>query len=120
MNNILIYLGIGLIAGGASGILGIGGATVIIPALILVCGFSQHLAQGTSLALMLPPIGLLAALEYYKRGFLDVRAAIFISLAFLIGGYFGAKIAVNVPTDILRKIFACFLGVIAVRMFFAR
>ena len=120
MDKIFIYVIIGVCGGIVSGLFGIGGATIIVPALVLVCGFEQHLAQGTSLALMLPPIGILAAMQYYKNGYLDVRAAVFISIAFLIGGFFGAKFAVNIPTVILKKAFAIFLVVVAVKMFFSK
>ena len=116
MPKVLIYILIGIFGGTISGLLGIGGAVLIIPSLVFLCGFDQHLAQGTSLALMLPPIGLLAAMEYYSKGYLDIRAAVFICIAFLIGGYFGAKIAVSIPNALLKKIFAGFLILIAVQM----
>ena len=120
MNQVIIYLTIGLFGGIVSGLFGIGGATIIVPALVLVCGFEQHMAQGTSLALMLPPIGILAAMEYYKSGYLDVRAAIFICIAFLIGGFFGAKFSTHIPEHALKKAFAVFLAVVAVKMFFSK
>ena len=120
MSNTFIYLLIGLSGGISSGLLGIGGAVIMIPALIFFCGFSQQSAQGTSLALMLPPIGLLAAMEYYSKGHVDIKAAVFICLAFFIGGYLGAKGAESIPTHILRKGFACFLVMIAVKMFFTK
>lgn len=120
MLTILFYVLIGITAGAISGLLGIGGAILIIPALIILCGFDQHLAQGTSLALMLPPIGLLAAMEYYRKGCLNVKAAIFICLAFFIGGYLGAKVAVSVPSNILRKAFSGLLVLIAIQMFFRK
>ena len=120
MDKIYIYLITGLCAGLVSGIFGIGGATIIVPALVLVCGFEQHLAQGTSLALMLPPIGILAAMQYYKNGYLDVQAAVFICIAFLIGGFFGARFAIAIPTTILKKAFAVFLAIVAAKMFFTK
>lgn len=109
---------LGIIAGIVSGLLGIGGAVIIIPALVFFFGFNQDMAQGTTLALMIPPIGILAALEYYKTGYVNIKAALIIAIFFLIGGYFGAKIALKVDPLILRRIFAAFLLVIAVRMFF--
>ena len=116
MTSIIIYLLIGFLAGIVGGLFGIGGAVVMIPALIYVCGFEQQTAQGTSLMLMLPPIGILAVIEYYKRGFVNVKAAIFICLAFVIGAYFGAKGATHLPTQTLKKAFACFLMYLSVRM----
>lgn len=111
---------IGIIAGIASGLLGIGGAVIIIPALVMLFGFSQNTAQGTTLMLMVPPIGILAAMEYARSGFINWKAAILIALFFIIGGWIGAKIAVKIDPYILRKVFAVFLVVIAVRMFFSK
>jgi uncharacterized protein len=119
MNNI-IFIFIGLFAGAVSGIFGIGGAVLVIPSLIFFCGFEQHMAQGTSLALMLPPIGILAVIEYHNKGFVDFRAAVVICIAFLLGSYFGAKYAVDFSAPVLRKSFAGFLMVIAARMFFMK
>lgn len=103
--NIIPSLVIGLIAGMISGAIGIGGGVVIIPALIFLFGFSQHLAQGTTLALMIPPIGIFAAYIYYKQGFVDIPVAIFICLGFVIGGLIGAKFAISIPDIYLKKIF---------------
>ena len=111
---------IGIVAGFASGLLGIGGAVIIIPALILIFGFTQSTAQGTTLMLMVPPIGLLAAIEYVRAGFVNWKAAIFIAAFFLIGGWIGAKLAVKMDPVVLRKCFALFLMFIAVRMFFSK
>jgi len=109
---------LGVIAGIASGLLGIGGAMLIIPALTLIFGFTQNTAQGTTLALMIPPIGLLAAMQYWKAGQVNLKAAVVIALFFLIGGFIGGKIGVKTDPGILRKIFSVFMAVIAVRMFF--
>lgn len=111
---VIIYLSIGLVAGVASGLVGIGGGILIVPALVIFLGFSQQMAQGTTLALMIPPIGLLAAWTYYKHGHIDYKVAAFICIGFFIGGLFGSKIAVALPTDILRKIFSIsmiFIGI---------
>jgi hypothetical protein len=116
MNFIIICVSIGLIAGTLSGILGIGGAVVIIPALIYILKFSQHLAQGTTLALMVPPIGLLAALTYYRAGYVDLKTAGLICAGFFIGGLLGAKIAVEVPDVILRRLFGLYLLIVSLRM----
>jgi uncharacterized protein len=110
---------LGLAAGTLSGLLGIGGAIVIIPALVFVFGFSQKMAQGTTLLLMVPPIGLLAAWQFYRAGDVDLKAGAIIAALFFVGGFFGAKIAVLVDPLLLRKIFAVGLAGIAVRMFFS-
>jgi len=112
----LICLTIGLGAGALSGILGIGGAVAIIPCLIYFLHFNQHLAQGTTLALMVPPIGILAALIYYRAGFVDLKVASFICLGFVIGGLIGAKAAILIPSDVLKKIFGLCLLLISVKM----
>jgi uncharacterized protein len=109
---------LGLLAGVSSGLLGIGGAVVMIPVLVFVFGFEQKLAQGTTLMLMVPPIGALAAYEYYKKGFTDIKAALIIALFFLFGGLVGSKIAVKMDPVILRKIFAVSLLLISIKMFF--
>ena len=111
------YALVGLLAGAASGLLGIGGAILIIPALIYFFGFDQKLAQGTTLMLMVPPVGLMAALEYYKRGNVDLRAAAVIALFFFAGGLIGAKLAMRLDPHVLRRVFAVFLMLVSVRMF---
>ncbi len=113
-----ILIIIGLIAGLLSGILGIGGGIVIIPLLILLLGLSQHEAQGTSLVLMLPPIGILAAINYYKKGFVQWEYALIIALTFVIGGYFGSKFAVNLKPEVLRRAFGIVMLLGALKMIF--
>jgi uncharacterized protein len=120
ISTIIILLLIGIIAGALSGLIGIGGGIVIIPALVFILGFSQQTAQGTTLALMVPPIGLLAAWSYYKDGFVDVRAAAFICVGFVLGSYLGAKFATGIPQEALKKIFSVLLILIAVKMFFSK
>ena len=114
--NILLYLLLGLITGAFSGLLGIGGAIIIIPILVLLFGLSQHTAQGTTLALMVPPIGLLAAWTYYKQGFVDLKIAGLICLGFFVGGLLGAKFATEIPDEILRKIFGFVLLAASLKM----
>ncbi len=109
---------LGLIAGSFSGLIGIGGGVIIVPALIFLFGFSQLVAQGTTLALLVPPIGLLAALDYYKKGYVNLQAAILICIGFVIGGLLGSKFAINLPEQTLRRVFAAVIVVIGVRMFF--
>ncbi len=111
---------LGLIAGGLSGLIGIGGGIIIIPALIFIFGMSQKMAQGTTLALLIPPIGLLAALTYYKQGYVDLRVAAIIIVGFVIGSLFGAKLAVRLPVDILSKVFAITLIIVGIKMLFSK
>lgn len=114
--NIFLYILLGLVAGIFSGLIGIGGAIIIIPVLVLLFGLSQHTAQGTTLALMVPPIGLLAALAYYKQGFVDLKIAAFICVGFFIGGLLGAKFALGIPETILKKIFGVVLLAVSLKM----
>lgn len=120
MEKFFFFLLLGLFAGFMSGLIGIGGATIIIPALILLFGFSQHEAQGTTLALMVPPIGLLAAWTYYKNGYVNLYGAIFICIGFFIGGALGAKTAIGISESILRKIFGLFLLFISFQLIFKK
>jgi len=96
------------------GLLGIGGGVVLVPALVYLLHYDQHMAQGTSLFILLPPIGLGALREYWKNGQVDLRAGIYCALGFLIGGFGGGKIAVPMPSNVLKAIFGCFLMVSAV------
>ena len=115
---LIILVLIGLIAGLLSGIVGIGGGIIIVPALVYFVGFSQRQAQGTSLAILLLPIGLLAVMQFYKAGYVNTKATAVIALAFVIGSYFGSRIALTVPQESLKKIFAMLLLVIAVKILF--
>ena len=114
--NIFLYLLLGLVTGILSGLFGIGGAIVIIPSLVLFFGLSQHMAQGTTLALMVPPIGLLAAWTYYKQGFVDFKIAALICLGFFIGGLIGAKFVTHIPDNLLRKAFGVLLLLASIKM----
>jgi uncharacterized membrane protein YfcA len=114
--NVFLYILLGLVAGMFSGLMGIGGAIIIIPAMVLLFGLSQHTAQGTTLALMVPPIGLLAAWVYYKSGFVDLKIAGLICIGFFIGGLFGAKFATEIPNEILRRIFGVVLLLASLKM----
>ena len=115
---ILLLLLIGLVAGALSGVIGIGGGIVIVPALIYFVGFSQRTAQGTSLAILLLPIGLLGVIQFYKAGYVDVKVTAIIALAFFIGSYFGSRIALTVPQESLKKFFAILLLAIGIKMLF--
>src|SRR5919112_604144 len=90
---IIIIALIGLFAGTLSGLIGVGGGIIIVPALIYFVGFSQHQAQGTSLGLLLLPVGILAVLNYYKQGYIDIRVIAIMSIAFVLGGWLGSKLA---------------------------
>ncbi len=119
MDNILLCLILGLIAGIVSGITGIGGGIIILPALIFVFGLSQHQAQGTTLALLVPPIDILAAWTYYKQGYVDFKIAGLLCLGFVLGGWLGAKIGTGLSNVILARIFGVLLLVSAIRVLFA-
>ncbi len=115
MENYIIML-IGLAGGVASGLLGIGGAIIMIPALVLILGISQQTAQGTTLCAMVPPIGLLAAWQYYKAGHADLKAASIIAITFFLGALFGSKISMVINPHILKKSFGFLLLYISVKM----
>jgi len=112
----ILLLFIGLLTGIFSGFLGLGGGLILIPILIYIFKMTQHQAQGTSLAMMIPPIGILAFLEYYKMGHIDLKIALFIAIGFLFGGFVGGYIAQYVPDYSLRKIFGFFLLIVAINM----
>jgi uncharacterized membrane protein YfcA len=116
--NIFLYILLGVVAGIFSGLIGIGGGIIIVPALVLLFGLSQHTAQGTTLALMVPPIGMLAAWAYYKQGFVDLKIAAFVCIGFFIGGLVGAQFAMKIPDEILRKIFGVVLLLASLKMIF--
>jgi len=114
----LLLIGIGIAAGILSGLLGIGGGLILIPPLVYFFGMSQQKAQGTSLAILLLPIGLLAVWRYYQAGNVDLRVAAFIALGFFGGAYLGAVGANAVNQLLLRRSFALFLVAVAIKMFF--
>jgi len=117
---LLILILIGLMTGAFGGMLGIGGGLILIPALVYFIGLNQHEAIGTSLAVMLPPIGLFAAYNYYKAGQVNLKYAIILAAAFMVGSYFTSKIAISIPENTIRKIFSIFLVIIALKMFFSK
>ena len=117
---VLILISIGLMAGVFSGIFGVGGAIVIIPALVYFLSMDQQMAQGTSLAVMLPPIGFFAAYNYYKAGQANIWYALIIAATFMAGSYFGSKIALNLPENLMKKLFGLFLLLVALRLIFSK
>ena len=106
---VITILLIGLLAGILSGLVGVGGGLIIVPSLIFFLGFTQHQAQGTSLGLLLLPVGILAVINYYNKGNVDVKVVAVMSVAFIAGGYLGSKLALRLPEDTVKKIFAVFL-----------
>lgn len=120
MMNILLFLILGLVAGAVSGLLGIGGGILIVPCLVFIAGLTQHMAQGTTLALMVPPIGLLAAWTYYKQGHVDIKIAALICLGFFFGGLLGAKFATAINATLLKKLFGIALLITALKMILAK
>jgi uncharacterized membrane protein YfcA len=117
MNYVMLIL-IGVVAGLLGGLLGIGGAVVIIPALVLLLGYSQYEAQGTTLMMLVMPVSSVAAWHYYKNGDVNIPAAVVLGLTFLVGSYFGARMATHVPAEMLKKAFALILIIIAVKLLF--
>ncbi|HOK23207.1 MAG TPA: sulfite exporter TauE/SafE family protein [Candidatus Hydrothermia bacterium] len=111
---------VGLIAGVVSGFFGIGGATILTPILIYVFKMGQHMAQGTSLAALLLPVGLLAFLQYYKAGNSDIKLGLCIAVGLFLGGYFGGMFAQKVNALALRKAFAVYLIIVGIQLFFKK
>jgi uncharacterized protein len=120
MNQVFLFLIVGLAAGILSGLLGIGGGAIVIPVLVFFFGYTQHQAQGTTLAMLVPPIGLLAALMYYKLGYVNLKVAGLLCLGFFFGGLLGARLASVVPDAMLRRVFGVFFILIALRLIFQK
>ncbi len=117
--SLLLYILLGAFAGALSGLIGIGGGVIIVPSLIFLFGFSQQDAQGTTLGLLVPPIGILAAWTYYQQGYVNLKVAALICLGFVLGGLLGAKLAINLPSNILEKVFGIALLLVALKMIFS-
>jgi len=118
IQTILLLAIIGLAAGILSGMIGIGGGIIIVPALVFVLGFTQQQAQGTSLGLLLLPVGILAVMNYYKQGFIDVKVVAIMCITFVAGGWLGSKIALSLPQETVKKVFAIILILVAFKMLF--
>lgn len=116
LQEIVFILIIGLLAGFVGGSLGIGGGIIIVPALAFLMGFSQHEAQGTYLAVLLFPVGILGVINYYKAGYVHFKYAIILIAAFLLGSYLGSLLAVNLPDALLRKLFGGFMLLVSLKM----
>jgi uncharacterized membrane protein YfcA len=118
VQTILILVVIGIAAGILGGLVGVGGGIIIVPALVYFLSFSQKSAQGTSLGLLLLPVGIFAVLQYYKHGHVDLKVVAILAIGFLAGGYFGSKIALSLPQETVKKIFAIVLLLVAIKMLF--
>jgi len=117
---IISLIVIGLLAGVFSGFMGVGGGVIMIPLMIVLLGFSQHEAQGTSLAVLAIPVTFLAAYNYYSAGHVNWKFALIIGLSFVVGGYFGSKFAITINQAMMKKIFSIILLFIAIKMFFGK
>lgn len=118
VTTIIILVIIGVAAGILSGLVGVGGGLIIVPALVYFVAFSQKEAQGTSLGILLLPVGILAVMQYYQKGYIDIKVVLIVSAGFLIGGWFGSKMAVALPVGVIKKIFAIFMLITAFKMLF--
>jgi uncharacterized protein len=118
MDQILILLVVGLAAGFLSGMVGVGGGIIIVPALVYFLGFSQHAAQGTSLFMLLLPTGFFAVMNYYQKGYVDWKVALIIASSFLVGGFLGSKLSISIDQNTIKKIFAAFIIIIGIKMLF--
>lgn len=120
VTTIIILLLIGIFAGFASGFVGVGGGVIIVPSLVFFLGFSQHMAQGTSLALMLPPIGLLGFYNYHKSGNTDIWAAALIAVAFVLGAYFGSKLSISLDQRLVKRVFGALMLIASAKLLFSK
>jgi len=120
ISQVLILMAIGILSGMLAGIFGIGGAIIVIPALIFVIGLSQHEAQGTSLAFMLPPVGILATWNYWKAGYVNWKIALVLSLTFVVGAYLGSQFSINISDRTLRRLFGGLLIIVALKLIFSK
>ena len=115
---VILVIVIGIAAGTLSGLVGVGGGIIIVPALVYFIGFTQKGAQGTSLGVLLLPVGILGVMQYYKQGHIDLKVVGYLSIGFIVGGYFGSKIALNISQESAKKIFAVLMIIIAIKMMF--
>ena len=120
LTELIILLLIGLFAGFISGTFGVGGGIIIIPALVFILGLSQHQAQGTSLAMMLAPIGIFAVYNYFKAGYINIRFAIILMIAFIAGAYLGSLSAINISSLWLKRMFGVLIVIVGLRMIVSR
>lgn len=119
-STLIILIAIGILSGAMAGMLGIGGAIIMIPAMVFILGMNQHTAQGTSLWVLLPPISIFAAMNYWKAGYVNLKFAAVLVAAFIVGSYLGSKLVPHIPETVLRKIFAVLLLVVATKMLLSK
>ena len=120
MNEIFILLALGLAAGILSGMVGIGGGIVIVPALVYFLGFSQHIAQGTVLFMFLLPIGVLGVFNYWKEGYVDWKVACIMAITFLVGSFIGSKTAIAIDQTTLKRVFGVIIFLLSLKMIFGK
>jgi hypothetical protein len=118
--HLIILVIVGIMSGMLAGVFGVGGAIIVIPALVFILGLSQHEAQGTSLAFMLPPVGILATWNYWKAGHVNWKIALILSLTFVVGAYLGSHLSINISDKTLRRLFGGLMIVIAIKMIFSK
>ena len=116
----IVLIIIGLLSGSLSGLVGIGGGIIMGPLLIVLLGFTQFQAQGTAIFAMLPPIGILAAMNYYKAGHVRWEYAVIIALTFVLGGYLGSKLSLTLSPSLVSRIFAVVMLVAAIKLLFSK
>ncbi len=119
MQTLLILILIGMAAGFLGGMVGIGGGVLIVPALVLILGLSQHKAQGISLAMILFPVGIFGVINYYKKGYVDFKYAGLLAVGFLIGSYVGSKFSLSLPQETVKKVFAVVMILLALKLLFS-
>jgi hypothetical protein len=120
ITQLLILIVVGVLSGMLAGVFGVGGAIIVIPALVFILGLSQHDAQGTSLAFMLPPVGILATWNYWKAGHINWKMALILSLTFVVGAYLGSYFSINISDKTLRRMFGVLMLVVAIKMIFSK
>jgi uncharacterized membrane protein YfcA len=118
MQTLLFLILIGMAAGFLGGMVGIGGGVLIVPALVLLLGLSQHKAQGISLAMILFPVGILGVINYYKKGYVDFKYAGLLAVGFLVGSYVGSKFSLSLPQETVKKVFAVVMILLALKLLF--
>jgi uncharacterized protein len=118
VQTLLIIITVGIAAGILSGLVGVGGGIIIVPSLVYFLAFSQKTAQGTSLALIMLPVGIFGVLQYYKQGHVDFKIVGLLAIGFLAGSFFGSRIALSISQDMLKKVFAILMIIIAIKMLF--
>lgn len=118
LTTVLILLAVGLAAGFLSGMVGVGGGIIIVPVLVYFLGFTQHQAQGTTLFMFLLPIGILGVMNYHQKGFVDFKTACVIATTFVVGSYFGSKVAISLDQKLVKQIFGGIIIILGAKMLF--